>query len=261
MWLILKQRLRTQDCLRSWEVNSDLAVVCPLCETQPESHEHLFFDYPFSQQVWSRVQQIAGLTGAGPSLASIITHLLPIAKRKSSKSCIERRDEKKRLDHLKQDQTMLVIKRFSKRKKVFRERNKTGKIHAKRVFMFETLIVRDIKENWVLLEVGIQLEVNDCLLEVTSLVMLMLLLFEYGFGYHDQFSAGMMVVKKIEDELLEEIKVSHFGVHVLRFYTCFIDIFGFLEKFGWWFEQDIDVESEDDNEKKLVMVNEEGWMS
>nr|GEW91390.1 UBN2 domain-containing protein [Tanacetum cinerariifolium] len=44
----------------------------------------------------------------------------------------ERRDEKKRLDHLKQDQIMLVIKRFSKRKKVFRERKKTGKIRAKR---------------------------------------------------------------------------------------------------------------------------------
>ncbi|GKA53748.1 hypothetical protein Tco_0747063 [Tanacetum coccineum] len=29
----------------------------------------------------------------------------------------ERRDEKKRLDHLKKDQTMLVIKRFSERKK------------------------------------------------------------------------------------------------------------------------------------------------
>nr|GEY70517.1 zinc finger, CCHC-type [Tanacetum cinerariifolium] len=41
---------------------------------------------------------------------------------------IEKRDEKKRLYHLKQDQTMLVIKRFSKRKKVFRERKKTGKI-------------------------------------------------------------------------------------------------------------------------------------
>nr|GEY42926.1 hypothetical protein [Tanacetum cinerariifolium] len=88
MWLILKQRLRTQDCLRSWEVDSDLAVVCPLCETQPDSHEHLFFDCPFSQQVWSRVQKIAGLTGAGPSLASITTHLMPIAKRKFSKSCI-----------------------------------------------------------------------------------------------------------------------------------------------------------------------------
>ncbi|GJR55710.1 retrovirus-related pol polyprotein from transposon TNT 1-94 [Tanacetum coccineum] len=44
----------------------------------------------------------------------------------------ERRVEKKRLDHLKQDQTMLVIKRFSERKKVFRERKKTEKIHAKR---------------------------------------------------------------------------------------------------------------------------------
>nr|GEU29963.1 hypothetical protein [Tanacetum cinerariifolium] len=88
MWLIFKQRLRTQDCLRSWEVNFDLAIVCPLCETRPDSHEHLFFDCPFSQQVWSRIQQIAGLTGAGPSLATIITHLLPIAKRKSSKSCI-----------------------------------------------------------------------------------------------------------------------------------------------------------------------------
>ncbi|GJV09622.1 hypothetical protein Tco_1351163, partial [Tanacetum coccineum] len=42
------------------------------------------------------------------------------------------RDEKKRLDHLKQDQEMLVIKIFSKRKKVFRERKKCEKIRAKR---------------------------------------------------------------------------------------------------------------------------------
>ncbi|GJR04137.1 hypothetical protein Tco_0527121 [Tanacetum coccineum] len=74
---------------------------------------------------------------------------------------------------------MLVIKRFSERKKVFRERKKSGKIRAKR-----------------------------------------------------------MVVKEIEDGLLEE-----------------------MEKFGWCFEQDIDGENEDDNENKLVMVNEEGWMS
>ncbi|GJY09266.1 hypothetical protein Tco_0377451 [Tanacetum coccineum] len=52
-----------------------------------------------------------------------------------------------------------------------------------------------------------------------------------------------------------------FGVDVLRFHTCLTDILRFLEKFGWWFEQDIDGESEDDKEKKLVMVNEEGWMS
>ncbi|GJX62978.1 hypothetical protein Tco_0295878 [Tanacetum coccineum] len=48
----------------------------------------------------------------------------------------------------------------------------------------------------------------------------------------------MMVVKKIKDGLLEEMK-----------------------KFGWWFEQDIGGESEDDKEKKLVMASEEGWVS
>nr|GEY33460.1 hypothetical protein [Tanacetum cinerariifolium] len=50
-----------------------------------------------------------------------------------------------------------------------------------------------------------------------------------------------MVVKEIEDRLLEEMEVSHVG-----------------KEFGLWFEQDIDGESEDDNEKKLVVVNEEG---
>nr|GEV26602.1 hypothetical protein [Tanacetum cinerariifolium] len=54
-----------------------------------------------------------------------------------------------------------------------------------------------------------------------------------------------MVVKEIEGGLLEETYVSHFG----------------KEKFGWWFEQDIDGDKGDDNEKRLVVVNEEGWMS
>ncbi|GKB27207.1 hypothetical protein Tco_0866608, partial [Tanacetum coccineum] len=48
----------------------------------------------------------------------------------------------------------------------------------------------------------------------------------------------MMVVKEIEDGLLEE-----------------------MEKFGWWFEQDIGGVNKDDREKRLVMVGEEGWTS
>nr|GEZ53064.1 hypothetical protein [Tanacetum cinerariifolium] len=50
-----------------------------------------------------------------------------------------------------------------------------------------------------------------------------------------------MVVKDIKDGRLEEMEVSHFGKK--------------------WFEQDIDGENEDDSENKLLMVNEEGWMS
>ncbi|GJT14063.1 hypothetical protein Tco_0861105 [Tanacetum coccineum] len=108
----------------------------------------------------------------------------------------ERRDEKKRLDHLKQDQTMLVIKRFSERKK--REKDEVGGASLR-------------------YEMG-----EKKLNEVDSFLK------EWNW----------MVVKEIEDGLLEEIG-----------------------KFGWWFEQDIDGEDEDDNENKLVMVNEEGWMS
>ncbi|GJS18820.1 hypothetical protein Tco_0413292 [Tanacetum coccineum] len=47
----------------------------------------------------------------------------------------------------------------------------------------------------------------------------------------------VVVVKEIENGLLEEV-----------------------EKFGQWFEQDIGGENEDDNDKKLMMVNEEGMM-
>ncbi|GJY65823.1 hypothetical protein Tco_0468061, partial [Tanacetum coccineum] len=37
-----------------------------------------------------------------------------------------------------------------------------------------------------------------------------------------------------------------FDVDVLRFQTCLTDILGFLEKLGWWFEQDIDDEEDKD---------------
>nr|GEX47182.1 reverse transcriptase domain-containing protein [Tanacetum cinerariifolium] len=65
MWLIMKKRLKTQDALSSWDVAASRTVVCPHCETQPDSHEHLFFDCPFSHQIWSRVKQNAGLSALG----------------------------------------------------------------------------------------------------------------------------------------------------------------------------------------------------
>ncbi|GJZ86822.1 hypothetical protein Tco_0658432 [Tanacetum coccineum] len=44
-----------------------------------------------------------------------------------------------------------------------------------------------------------------------------------------------------------------FGVDVLRFRTCLTDILGFLEKLGWWFEQDIDVKEGRLKEMKMVV--------
>nr|GEU40024.1 hypothetical protein [Tanacetum cinerariifolium] len=70
------------------DVAAGLKIVCPLYETQPDSYEHLFFDCSFSQQIWSSVKHFAGLLGSGSSLDSIVSILMPIAKRRSFKSCV-----------------------------------------------------------------------------------------------------------------------------------------------------------------------------
>nr|GEV48381.1 hypothetical protein [Tanacetum cinerariifolium] len=59
MWLIVMKRLKTQDNLSSGDVAAGLTIVCPLC-----------------------------LLGLGSFLDSIVLILMPIAKRKSFKSCI-----------------------------------------------------------------------------------------------------------------------------------------------------------------------------
>ncbi|GJX32934.1 reverse transcriptase domain-containing protein [Tanacetum coccineum] len=90
MWLIIKKRLKTQDMLSHWDVAAGLPLVCPLCEAQPDSHDHLFFECSFSSQIWMHMKRFAGLLNSGSSLVSIMSHLLPIAKQKSSKSTIRK---------------------------------------------------------------------------------------------------------------------------------------------------------------------------
>ncbi|XP_071734230.1 uncharacterized protein [Rutidosis leptorrhynchoides] len=52
-WLLMGERLKTQDKLKSWERNLQLNanLVCALCKVQPDSHDHLFFNCPVSQQI------------------------------------------------------------------------------------------------------------------------------------------------------------------------------------------------------------------
>nr|GEZ13466.1 hypothetical protein [Tanacetum cinerariifolium] len=54
----------------------------------------------------------------------------------------ERRDEKQRFDHLKQDLRMLVIKRFRERKKIFRERKLSKNFVLREDCM---MVVKEIK--------------------------------------------------------------------------------------------------------------------
>ena len=48
--LVTKRKLKTQDVLRHWDVNDSTnlnLMWCPLCELQPDSHQHLFFNVLF----------------------------------------------------------------------------------------------------------------------------------------------------------------------------------------------------------------------
>ncbi|GKE55263.1 reverse transcriptase domain, reverse transcriptase zinc-binding domain protein [Tanacetum coccineum] len=88
LWLVIKKRLKTQDLLRSWDILGNLAMNFPLCASQPDSHEHLFFECTFSKQIWWHVKDLAGLSNLAPSLDLIINAITHIAKRRTTRSVI-----------------------------------------------------------------------------------------------------------------------------------------------------------------------------
>ncbi|GKA41414.1 reverse transcriptase domain, reverse transcriptase zinc-binding domain protein, partial [Tanacetum coccineum] len=53
LWLLVNRKLKIQDLLRQWDVkNSGITMFnCPLCEGEPDSHNHLFFGCRFSSLV------------------------------------------------------------------------------------------------------------------------------------------------------------------------------------------------------------------
>nr|GEW59699.1 putative RNA-directed DNA polymerase, eukaryota, reverse transcriptase zinc-binding domain protein [Tanacetum cinerariifolium] len=89
LWLVAKHRLLTQDRLRSWDVAGGLASVgCPLCDGQPDSHDHLFFQCSFSTQVWKSLRDSAGLNQVSNSIVDIVNVLIPIAKSRTIRSVV-----------------------------------------------------------------------------------------------------------------------------------------------------------------------------
>ncbi|GKA53684.1 putative reverse transcriptase domain-containing protein [Tanacetum coccineum] len=93
LWLIMRRSLKTQERLRQWDVgpNVDLdLLVCPLCELQKDSHEHLFFECSFSAQVWCRVRHLAVMDQVQPVLHDVLNFLQPMANRRTTTSIIGR---------------------------------------------------------------------------------------------------------------------------------------------------------------------------
>ncbi|GJX43139.1 putative reverse transcriptase domain-containing protein, partial [Tanacetum coccineum] len=91
IWLMMRNSLKTQDKLRQWDVgvNTDLTLLrFPLCNTQQDSHAHLFFECVYSAQVWKLVHHLAAMEMIQPILQDIIAHLQPIAHKRTARSII-----------------------------------------------------------------------------------------------------------------------------------------------------------------------------
>ncbi|GJX63923.1 hypothetical protein Tco_0296823 [Tanacetum coccineum] len=75
LWLVMRRSLKTQDKLRQWDVapTTDITQVrCSLCGTQPDSHEHLFFECSYSSKVWTLIRGPVDMDVVPPVLDNII---------------------------------------------------------------------------------------------------------------------------------------------------------------------------------------------
>ncbi|GJZ58864.1 putative RNA-directed DNA polymerase [Tanacetum coccineum] len=88
LWLIMKHKLKTQDRIQGWDVSASLPQVCALCDLQQDSHEHLFFDCPFSKTVWDSMKGLAGLNTTSHDIYAISVSLFPIAKQRTTRGVI-----------------------------------------------------------------------------------------------------------------------------------------------------------------------------
>ncbi|GJW06445.1 reverse transcriptase domain, reverse transcriptase zinc-binding domain protein [Tanacetum coccineum] len=93
LWLVVKRKLKTQDTLRQWDVSSNTnlnLIMCPLCDFQHDSYDHLFFGCVFSSMVWDHVKRFTGLSNMPSDLNSIMDYLIPLAKMRAARNVISK---------------------------------------------------------------------------------------------------------------------------------------------------------------------------
>ncbi|XP_021979844.1 uncharacterized protein LOC110875963 [Helianthus annuus] len=79
MWLVIKNKLRTQDRLAAWEAGSETnlrLMCCPLCKYDRDSRDHLFFQCAFAAQVWNNVKSLVDMSNVNDSWESIMDWMI-----------------------------------------------------------------------------------------------------------------------------------------------------------------------------------------
>lgn len=88
LWLAINKRLNTQDKIALW--NKVDVLLCPLCNTVKDDHDHLFFGCDFSLRVWNYFKDLMKLEIVPDNLFSVIEYISPRLASKSIWSIIQR---------------------------------------------------------------------------------------------------------------------------------------------------------------------------
>ncbi|GJR21635.1 DUF4219 domain-containing protein [Tanacetum coccineum] len=86
-----EKEFKTQDKLRYWDVDPSTDVNkirCSLCDTQQDSHEHLFFECKYSSKVWCLVRGLAGMDNVQPVLEDITAWFQPLANKRTIQNIV-----------------------------------------------------------------------------------------------------------------------------------------------------------------------------
>ncbi|XP_071729411.1 uncharacterized protein [Rutidosis leptorrhynchoides] len=90
VWLLMGERLKTQDKLKACERNLQLNVnlTCALCKSQPDSHDHLFFYCPVSKQLCKKFTHVVAVANWSSDWKNLREILIPYANRNVARGVV-----------------------------------------------------------------------------------------------------------------------------------------------------------------------------
>ncbi|XP_022006783.1 uncharacterized protein LOC110905198 [Helianthus annuus] len=93
LWLVIRNKLKTQDRLMTWEAGSETnlrLMCCPICRYDRDSRDHLFFQCSFASQVWNNVKTMVSLENVNDSWASVFAWMEQTASSKTSNVIVDK---------------------------------------------------------------------------------------------------------------------------------------------------------------------------
>ncbi|XP_071699917.1 uncharacterized protein [Rutidosis leptorrhynchoides] len=90
LWLVMGERLKTQDKLKPWDIRDGSTPICAFCKSEPDSHTHLFFLCPFSMQVWGRVQSMIITDVQSFDIRVVVERITPMASRRLARVVVSK---------------------------------------------------------------------------------------------------------------------------------------------------------------------------